>query len=95
MQFEWDEKKNEINMAKHGFDFADAHQVFCSPMVVELDERYDYGEERWIGTGMLQGRIVVIVYTESNSQMTRIISLRKAISHERKHYEQYIKNRLG
>ena len=67
MKFEWDEQKNEINIAKHGFDFADAQQVFCSPMVVEPDERYNYGEERWSGTGMLQGRVVVIVYTESNS----------------------------
>jgi len=95
MNFEWDERKNEVNIDKHGFDFADAHRVFDLPMVVELDERDDYGEDRWIGTGMLDGRVVVIVYTELNEATIRIVSLRKAISHERRRYEQYLKNRLG
>jgi uncharacterized DUF497 family protein len=95
MNFEWDERKNEINVDKHGFDFADANQVFDLPMVVELDERDDYGEDRWIGTGMLDGRVVVVVYTEPDEEIIRIISLRKALSYERKRYGQYLKNRLG
>jgi uncharacterized protein len=95
MDFEWDERKNEINMDKHGFDFVDAYRVFDLPMVVELDERYDYGENRWIGTGMLNGRIVVIVYAEPDEETIRIISLRKALSYEKKRYEQYLKNQLG
>jgi hypothetical protein len=94
MDFEWDERKNEVNLDKHGFDFTDAYRVFDLPMVVELDERDDYGEDRWIGTGMLDGRVVVLVYTEPDERIIRIISLRKALSHERKHYEQYLKNRL-
>ena len=95
MNFEWDERKKAINLAKHGFDFADAPSVFELPMVVDLDLRENYGEDRWIGIGLLNGRVVVIVYTEPNEQIIRIISLRKALSHERKRYEQYIKNRLG
>ncbi|XGW00518.1 MAG: BrnT family toxin [Leptolyngbya sp. BL-A-14] len=95
MNFEWDERKNEINIDKHGFDFADAYRIFDFPVVVELDERYDYGEDRLIGTGMLDGRVVVLIYTEPNEGTTRIISLRKALSHEKKRYEQYLKNRLG
>ncbi|MBW4621303.1 MAG: BrnT family toxin [Cyanosarcina radialis HA8281-LM2] len=95
MNFEWDERKNESNIDKHGFDFADAYRIFDLPMVIELDERYDYGEDRSIGTGMLDGRVVVLVYTEPDEQTIRIISLRKALSHERKRYEQYLKNQLG
>lgn len=95
MNFEWDERKNEINIDKHGFDFADAYRIFDLPMIVELDERYDYGEDRLIGTGMLDGRVVVIAYTEPDEQTIRIISLRKALSHERKCYERFLKNRLG
>ncbi|ELS02776.1 hypothetical protein Xen7305DRAFT_00024940 [Xenococcus sp. PCC 7305] len=95
MNFEWDEEKNAINLAKHGFDFADASKIFDFPMVVDLDLRENYGEDRWIGIGLLNGRVVVIVYTEINEQLIRIISLRKALSHERKRYEKYIKNRLG
>ena len=94
MNFEWDELKNEINIDKHGFDFADAYRVFDLPILVDLDERDDYGEDRWIGTGTLDGRVVVVVYTEPNEQTTRIISLRKALLHERRCYEQYLKNRL-
>jgi uncharacterized protein len=95
MNFEWDERKSEVNIDKHGFDFADAYRVFDLPMAVELDERDNYGEDRWIGTGMLDGRVVVIVYTEPNEEIIRIISLRKALSHERKNYEQYLKDGLG
>ena len=94
MNFEWDELKNEVNIDKHGFDFADAYRVFDLPILVDLDGRDNYGEDRWIGTGILYGRVVVVVYTEPNEQTTRSISLRKALSHERKRYEQYLKNRL-
>jgi uncharacterized protein len=94
MNFEWDERKNQSNLAKHGFDFADASRIFNLPVAVELDDREDYGDDRWIGTGLLNGRVVVVVYTEPDAQTIRIISLRKALSHERKQYEQYIKNRL-
>jgi uncharacterized protein len=62
-------------------------------MAVELDDREDYGEERCIGIGLLAG-VVVVIYTEPSDDIIRIISLRKALSHERKKYEQYIKNRL-
>ena len=95
MNFEWDDFKNEINIDKHGFDFADGYRVFDSPMVVDIDNRRDYREDRWIGIGMLDGRIVVVIFTEPDRSTTRIISLRKAFSDERRYYEQYIKNELG
>jgi len=95
MNFEWDENKNEVNIAKHGLDFADAAQVFNLPLRISLDEREDYGENRWIGLGMLNDRVVVVVYTEPDDQTIRIISLRKALPYERKRYEQYLKNELG
>ncbi|WP_257236561.1 BrnT family toxin [Nostoc sp. 'Peltigera malacea cyanobiont' DB3992] len=82
-------------MTKHGLDFADAFRIFNLPMLVYLDEREDYGEERYLCIGLLNGRIVVVIYTEQGEEMVRIISLRKAVSHERKRYEQYLKNRLG
>jgi uncharacterized DUF497 family protein len=95
MNFEWDERKNKLNFDKHGFDFVDAHRVFNLPILVDLDEREDYGEDRWIGIGMLDGRVVVVVYTEPNEATVRIVSLRKALTHERKRYEQYLRDRLG
>ena len=93
MKFEWDERKNQINIGKHGFDFVDAPRIFDLPLLSALDER-DYGEERWIGIGMLDGRVIVVVYTEPSENTIRIISLRKALSYERSRYEQFLKNRL-
>jgi uncharacterized protein len=95
MNFEWDERKNQSNITKHGFDFADTYRIFNLPMLVYFDERQDYGEERYIGIGLLDGRVIVVVYTEPDENIVRIISLRKAISHERKRYEEYLKNGLG
>lgn len=64
-------------------------------LLVEFDDREDYGEDRWIGIGLLSGRVVVVVYTELEEEIVRIISLRKALTHERRRYEQYLQNRLG
>jgi len=64
-------------------------------MSVLFDERQDYGEDRLVGIGLLDGRVVVVVYTEPDEETIRIISLRKSLSHKRKYYEQYLKNRLG
>ena len=45
-------------------------------MTVE-DERFSYGEQRFVTFGLLQGRVVAIVHTE-REEYTRIISARKA-----------------
>ena len=95
MKFEWDQQKNQANVAKHELDFADAPRVFKLPLRISLDERQDYGEDRWIGIGILDGRFVVVVFTEPDEQAIRIISLRKALPYERKCYEQYLKDELG
>ncbi|WP_292752304.1 BrnT family toxin [Nostoc sp. NMS4] len=63
MKFEWDQQKNEVNIVKHELDFADAYRIFRLPLRISLDNRQDYGEDRLIGLGMLDGRIVVVVFT--------------------------------
>lgn len=95
MKFEWDEEKNKENIRKHGFDFADAWEIFESPMLVARDTREDYGEYRWNGIGLLGNRIVVVVFTERGEDTIRIISLRKALRHERKKFEEHLRDRLG
>lgn len=95
MQYEWDEQKNKANIRKHGLDFADAWEIFTAPMLTALDDREDYDEDRWIGIGILRGRIVVVVFTERGEDTIRIISLRKALSHERIGYEQALRDQLG
>lgn len=95
MRFEWDEHKRLSNLAKHGLDFRDASKVFETPMLVAQDDREGYGEDRWIGIGMLEGRVVIVVYTERHEGVTRIISMMKALSHERRQYEQLLRDELG
>ncbi|MBA3632592.1 MAG: BrnT family toxin [Acidobacteria bacterium] len=95
MDFEWDEEKNRGNIRKRGFDFADAWEIFEAPMRTALDLREDYGEVRWKGIGFLGNRIVVVIFTYRSENIIRIISLRKALKHERKKFEEAIRNRLG
>jgi len=94
VKFDWDETKNRANIRKHGFDFADAEDMFRGLLIVDPDTREDYGEKRWIGIGSIRGRTAYVVFTEPGPERIRIISLRKASRRERKQYEKAIQNRL-
>ena len=94
MIWEWDEAKNRSNIRKHGFDFADAEEMFRTVFMVEPDVRDDYGEARWVGLGMIRGRTAHVVFTQPDDETIRIISLRKATRFEREKYEKTIQNRL-
>jgi len=88
IKFEWDEEKNRANMRKHGVDFADAIEVFRHPMLTSLDDRRDYGEDRWSSIDLMKSTVVVVVYLEWDGEnRIRFISARKALGHERKQYE--------
>lgn len=39
MKFHWDEDKNRDNIKKHGFDLADAEEMFRGVLVVDPDTR--------------------------------------------------------
>ncbi|MCL1470327.1 BrnT family toxin [Argonema antarcticum] len=90
MQFEWDEAKNLENIRKHEIDLADVSEMFDSPMLIELDDRFDYGEDRWFGIGFLGNGIAVVVWTERQNNVIRIISARRANRYERQRLEQYL-----
>ena len=85
MKFEWDEAKRRINLRKHGIDFVGVEEVFEGDTLTIEDKRYDYGERRFVTLGLLKGRVVVVVHTESKDTI-RIISLRKATKYETKSY---------
>lgn len=90
MQFEWDEAKRAENIVKHRIDFADVPEMFDGPMLSELDKRTDYGEERWLGIGFLRNTVAVVVWTERQYDIIRIISARRANRYERQRFEQYL-----
>ena len=85
MEFEWDEKKRKSNIKKHGFDFIDTIKVFKGATFTFEDDRFDYGEHRFITLGMLEGIVVVIAHSEKD-EIVRIISMRKATKNEQKIY---------
>ncbi len=92
MKFEWDEAKNRSNIRKHGFDFADAPEVFDGPLLARPDTREDYGEERWIAIGLFRNRIVVLAFAQRAADVIRIISFRKADRDEREAFEKALKD---
>jgi uncharacterized DUF497 family protein len=94
MDFEWDEAKNRANIREHGFNFADAEEMFRGLLLVRPDVREDYGEERWIGIGMIRGRFTFVAFAEPLPATIRIISLRRAHHEEQKEYEDAVKDGL-
>ena len=85
MEFEWDPAKNADNLAKHGIDFEDAIRIFDGPTLDYIDDRADYGEERIVAVGEVNGIEIVVVYTVRGDRL-RIISAREATKHERENY---------
>ncbi|MDB9527190.1 BrnT family toxin [Oscillatoria sp. CS-180] len=94
MQFIWDENKRQSNIAKHGFDFVDVSQVFEGPTLTFEDDRFAYGECRFVTLGLLQGRIIVIAHTESQDEV-RVISMREGTKREQLIFFKSLSNGLG
>ncbi|WP_206019184.1 BrnT family toxin [Roseovarius spongiae] len=69
---------------------AHAYAVFVGTCLTFPDIRYDYGEDRYLTFGFLDGRMVVLAWTY-RGDARRIISLRKANAREERRY----RNRLG
>lgn len=81
MRFSWDEKKRRSNLKDHGLDFVDAPRVFEGPTFTFEDDRFAYGEQRFVTLGFLADIAVSLVHTETPSRI-HVISFRKATHHE-------------
>jgi uncharacterized protein len=62
MAFEWDERKREANLSKHGVDFRRVAELFDGDTVQIVDDREDYGEVRINALGEVAGRVYVVTY---------------------------------
>jgi len=89
MNFEWDENKAKVNLAKHGVSFDEAQTVFADPFYVDFyDPDHSEAEDRYIIIGQSQRpRLLVVSYTE-RKQWTRLISAREATRREKEAYEE-------
>ena len=83
--FEWDERKRRFNLRKHELDFVDCATLFCGPVLTVIDDRYDYRETRFQTLGLLRSRLVAVAHTDDGG-IIRIISMRKATTHEEADY---------
>ena len=81
MAFTWSESKRAVNLRIHGLDFVDAPRVFDGTTYTFEDDRFSYGEQRFITLGLLAGVPVSVVHTETEHEI-RIISFRKATNRE-------------
>jgi uncharacterized protein len=91
MKFEWNEKKNQINIRKHNISFEEASYVFTDIDAISIiDEEHSDNELRWITIGKIINRgIIIVVHTErirNEKEYIRIISARKAVKFEEKEY---------
>lgn len=90
MKFEWDDDKNQENLRKHGIPLKAGIPVFSDYYRLErLDDRENYGEDRYLTIGMNEhSRILYVVYTmRDDGNVNRLISVRKATKSERLLYE--------
>ena len=92
MKVEWDEDKNQRNLAKHKIGFELAQDVFSDPLAQYLLDRVVEGEERWQAIGQVRSRFLLVVVhcyrSAAGEEVIRIISARPASAHERRLYEE-------
>ncbi|MFT3813890.1 MAG: BrnT family toxin [Acidovorax sp.] len=89
MRIEFDSTKRDKTLAERGLDFARAGEVFAGRHFTGQDRRQDYAEDRFITVGLLDARLVVLVWTP-RGEARRIISMRKANEREKIFYARYL-----
>jgi len=89
LEFEWDKKKDGINVKKHGVSFDEAQTVFYDEQAIQFfDPEHSDDEGRFIllGTSFKLNTLVVCHCFREDDTKIRIISARKAVKEEEKFY---------
>ena len=80
MKIVWDEPKRQINLDKHGLDFADLTIDFFEAARVEPAK-----QDRFLAVGELNGvAVIAVVFRPLGSEALSVISMRPASRNERK-----------
>ena len=92
MRFEWDDAKDLLNQEKHGVSFVEARGLFESGVdYLEIfDSEHSDFEDRFIAIGPIDRGLVVVVYTEREEDIIRIIGARWANKREQSLYRSYM-----
>lgn len=88
MEYEWDADKSRRNKRLHGVSFEIIERFDWSQAIEVLDDRFDYGEERWLAIGPIGSKLYAVSFTERGRDKVRVISLRPATKNERNTYVQ-------
>ena len=83
MKFEWDERKRQLVLEKHGIDFRKAIDVFTGDAVF-VQARSDV-EHRKLAIGLLDGVLIAVVFTMRDEDI-RLVTARRARKNERRAY---------
>lgn len=92
--YEWNNRKAQINLAKHKVSFEEGETIFDDPFLITYaDELHSETEERWISIGMSTNeRLLLAVHVEkmmpNDFVLVRLISCRKTTTSERRLYEE-------
>jgi uncharacterized DUF497 family protein len=87
VRFVWDDDKAIANEQKHGVGFEEAATVFAHPLAVFLDDPGHPGNARVIGESEAR-HVLLVVFIDTEEDLVRVISARRATSHERRRYEE-------
>jgi hypothetical protein len=90
--FEWDPRKARSNLRKHRVTFAEAVSVFSDPLArIFPDEEHSAEELREIAVGHSSAkRLLLVCFTEPETDRVRIFSARRATKEEQYDYEEYV-----
>jgi uncharacterized protein len=96
MKVVWDHAKNLANQKKHGVSFEEARELLVSNVdYFEIfDEAHSDGEERFISIGPIGRGLVLVVWTERDDDVVRIISARWATRREQSLYRTHMRKLL-
>ena len=87
VEIEFDPTKDVAYIAKHGVSLRAAETFDWNTALEREDDRFDYGEVRFVALGLISGRLHVLVFAEgSHEDAVRAISLRPAEKHEARFY---------
>ena len=86
MEFEWNEGKRQINLAKHGIDFERAKELWQGRFLELPSPQQGHGEDRFLAYGEIDGVVIAVVFPWRGARR-RLISARKARDYERTWYD--------
>jgi uncharacterized DUF497 family protein len=86
VRFVWDARRAASNLKKHGVSFPKAATTFEDTLGAYYPDTLH--QDRFILVGYsLQQRVLYVVHAEVQQDVIRIISARRATSHEKAHYD--------